>query len=259
MAAGAGVAGQAAQVAGGAAAMLAGGIVTALISFLARVREQRRAWLTRELGRYSSSPADIASVVQAEMQLDEVFAQRSADRLAKGLPVALAIADPKVREAKVRQLLADEERYARQRSEAMAARAFQAVGRYALRRESPLGAFWKLGHATKHTEGCKFMAGKFWPWPVLDRVHPPRHYGCTSSLHGFGEAIAAGWMTAGDVPDASSAIRAAAGVVMEAEQAEGLLRELALRDRLIEGGVHESALAEIAFVGVGLEEVQGGG
>lgn len=232
----------------GPAAMVAAGIIAGMISFLARVREANRAWLTRELGRHSTVPDDIASTVQAEMQLEQVFAQRSADRLAKALPVALRL-PPAEREAKVRQILADEERFARQRSEAMAARAIAAVTRHALRRESPLGAFWQLGLAHKHTEGCKFMAGKFWPWAVLDRVAPPRHYGCTSSLHGFGEAIANGWMSAGDVPDPSAAIRAAAGVVMEQEQADGLLRELELRGRLIEAGVHESALSSIEFEG----------
>jgi hypothetical protein len=78
----------------------------------------------------------------------------------------------------VRGLTAREERYARQRDEAMAARAFAAVDRVVLREQSPTGAFWKLDPTViEHTAGCLFMGGRFWPWQVLDRVHPPRHAG----------------------------------------------------------------------------------
>lgn len=228
----------------------AAAIITGLVSFLAALREMNRRFLTRELGGYSKDTNHIAAAVATEQQLEEVFAQRSADRVARALPQVLAIADPAKREAAVRQILADEERFARQRSEAMVARAISAVGRYQVRAESPLGAFWKLGHAQQHTEGCKFLSGKFWPWAVLDRVFPPRHYGCTSSLHGFGDAIANGWMTAADVPDTAQAIRSAIGVVMEQDVGDALLRELAVRDRLMDAGVHESDLQAIEFAGV---------
>lgn len=228
---------------------MAAGIVAGLITFLAALRERQRVWLTAELGHYSKDSSDIAQVIATEMDLGQVFAENSADRVAKALPAALSIADPAARAAAVRQILADEERFAQQRSEAMAARAIASLGRFTLRRDSPLGAFWKLGRAQKHTEQCKFMAGKFWPWAVLDRVHPPRHYGCTATLHGFGEAVASGWMSARDVPDPREAIRAASGVVMEAVDAEQLLAELDVRVLLVDGGVHESVLVGIPFRG----------
>lgn len=232
------------------AAVATAAILAALVRFLSALREQHRLWLTSQLGGYSTSANDIALVIADEMRREVAFAKNSADRVAGALPQALRIADPAEREAAVRRILADEERYARQRAEAMAARAIAALGRHQLRRESPLGAYWRLGAASKHTAGCLFMAGKFWPWEVLDRVHPPRHYGCTSSLHGYGEAILSGWMSPSDVPDTRDAIRVAIGVVMEQEEADALLRELEVRDRLIEFGVDSAALGQIALEGV---------
>lgn len=219
-------------------------IVASLMSFLTLLREANKRWLLGSLGRYSSVPADIAQVIADEMRFEEAFAQASSDRLAAGLPAALEIADPAQRAAAVRRLLDAEERYAQQRQEAMAARAIAAVTRAQLRRDSPLGAFWRLGRALDHTSGCVVMAGgdregagKFWPWAVIDRVHPPRHYGCTSTLHSFGEAIHEGWMRPGDVPDTREAIRAASGVLMEEWEADALERELELRETLVEAGL----------------------
>jgi hypothetical protein len=237
----------AAGLAAGGASVAAAAIMAGFVTWLAQLREQHRRWLAGRLGQHGGQADDVAEVLRTEMLLEQEFARRSADRLAGALPQALRISDPEERERKIRQLLADEERYARQRAEAMVARAIAAVSRAAVRRESPAGAFWRLGHAQQHTEGCKFMADRFWPWAVLDRVHPPRHYGCTSSLHSYTEAIVKGWMRPSDVPDTRAAVRAASGVVMEAEEADALLAELDVRDRLLEQGVDTSA---IAFAGL---------
>jgi hypothetical protein len=81
----------------------------------------------------------------------------------------------------------------------------------------------------EHTAGCLIMGGKFWPWQVLDRVHPPRHAGCPCRLVGYGDAITDGLLNPGAVMDAQTAIRRAAGVVMEGvllvepEDAEALI------------------------------------
>lgn len=156
-------------------------ILAAFVKFLAALREQHRAFLVRELGRYSSSSNDITETVRQEMLLELEFAKNAADRLAKQLPDALAIADPQERARRIAQIFADEERYAGQRGEAMFARAIAALTRFTLKAQSPAGAFWRLGTAQHHTPGCLTMADKFWPWEVLDRVHPPRHYGCLVS------------------------------------------------------------------------------
>lgn len=228
------------------------GILAAFVKFLVALREQHRAALVRELGRYSTSSNEITQTVQDEMRLETEFAKNAADRLAKQLPGALEIKDPHERQRRVAQILADEERYAGQRGEAMFARAIAALTRFTLKAQSPAGAFWRLGTAQHHTPGCLTMADKFWPWEVLSRVHPPRHYGCTSSLHGYGEAILNGWMTPSDVPDTRAAIAAAQGVeMMSEEDVTALLLELDVRDRLLEAGlVSAEALQSIDLKGV---------
>lgn len=238
------------DVAATAAKVALGTIITAFIRFLSALRGQHQGWLRDELGRYSTNAQDIAQVIAEEMVREDAFAKNSADRVAQQMPIALAIADPVEREKRVKQILADEERFAQQRADAMAARAISALERLQLRRDSPLGAYWELGHAHKHTRGCLIMAGRFWPWSVLDRLHPPRHYGCTSRLRGYADAILAGLMSPSDVPDERAAIRASIGVVMEAEEAEGLIRELELREQLVGLGVSADALGDIAMEGV---------
>jgi hypothetical protein len=80
------------------------------------------------------------------------------------------------------------------------------------------------------------MAGKFWPWPVLRRIHPLLHVGCKCRLYSYGEAIAAGWMTPADVMTLSQAERLAGPVIDWVEQhhrTEGrALAELRLREEL---------------------------
>ena len=135
--------------AGAAAATL----IAAVVAFLAGLRELHRTWLVTHLAGHGS-PDDVAATVSQEMAYEMAFAQASADRLASTLPAALAITDPDQREAKVRALLAAEERYAQQRGQAMAERAFAALERASVRHVSPAGAFWQLGTAHNHTQGC---------------------------------------------------------------------------------------------------------
>lgn len=260
-------AGTAAAIAGTGAATAAGtlaigaaaaAILTGLMQFLAALRERHRRFLAAELARYATAPRDIADAIEEEMQRELEFAQNSADRVARQLPAALAIKDRGQRRDAVERILEAERRFAQQRSEAMLARAAAAVQRAQLRRTSPLGAFWRLGFAKNHTPGCLAMADRFWPWVVLDRVHPPRHYGCTASLHGFDEAVAAGWMRPEDVIDPAAAVKAAAGVVMEQEAADALLAELVVRGQLVEQGVPADWLARIPFAGLrGVSTVEG--
>lgn len=193
-------------------------ILAALVAFLTAERARARPWLTEQLRRRQPSVAldDVAAIVAEEEQRAIEFERRAAERFSRGLTAALAIPDPVKRDAAVRGLTQREQTYVRQREEAMAARAFAAVDRVVLRGESPQGAFWRLDPTViEHTAGCLVMGGKFWPWKVLDRVHPPRHPGCPCRLLGFGTAIADGWMGPGDVPDVKTAVRRAAHVVME--------------------------------------------
>lgn len=211
-------------------------ILTALVAFLVAVRRRDQRWLLSELAR-RATPDDVQAVLREEEQRAEAFAEGSARRVATDLAQALALPDRQLREQAVRQIMDRERRFAVMRSEAMAARAIATVGRVSLKRESPQGAFWWLDPTVReHTAGCLIMGGRFWPWVVLDRVHPPRHPGCPCRLRSLGEALASGWMTAADVPQVADAVRMASGVVMEAQTADAILAELELRDRLVESG-----------------------
>lgn len=199
-----------------ARAAAASTILAALVAFY--VDQQRRAetWLRTQLGSRGAPADDVAAVIAAEAERELAFAEKQASRLSAKIGLALANPDQAKREELIRGLMAQEETYARQRSMAMAARAFAAVDRAVLHGTSPLGAFWRLDPTViEHTAGCLFMGGKFWPWQVLDRVHPPRHHGCPCRLLGYGEAVHEGLMRAGDVLDVKAAVRIAAMVVME--------------------------------------------
>lgn len=201
-----------------ARAAAAGTILAALVAFLAAQRARMRTWLTERLRRraQSISQDDIGKLVAEEEQRGAAFEKKQIERFARDLTSALAIPDAAQREGAIRGLTSREQRYARQRDEAMAARAFAAVDRMVIRMDSPNGAFWRLDPGVmEHTAGCLIMGGKFWPWEVLNRVHPPRHHGCPCRLLGYGEAIAEGFMSPGAVVDARTAIRRAAVVVME--------------------------------------------
>jgi hypothetical protein len=219
-----------------AAKRLTASILAAFVTYLSTLRQQHQTVLVQLAAGAGATTDDVTKVTADEMRLENEFAKNSADRVASKLPAALAIKDPAQRGAAIEKILADEQRFAQQRTEAMAARAASAFERLRVRRSSPLGAYWELGSAHKHTEGCLRMKGKFWPWEVLDRVHPPRHYGCTSRLLSKDEAVGAGLMTDADVPNVKQAIRAAAGVMQEGV-AVALLKELQVRDELVEMGV----------------------
>jgi hypothetical protein len=236
-----------------ARATAAGAILSALVAFLAVQRARVRSWLSTQLRtRQPSVPLDdVAALIDEEERRGAEFEKRSAARFARDLTTALAIPDKAAREAAIRGITSREQRYARQRDEAMAARAFAAVDRIVLKGESPQGAYWwNDPTVSEHTAGCLIMGGKFWPWAVLDRVHPPRHGGCPCRLRGYGEAIADGLMSPGDVVDVQTAIRRAAHVVMEGvltvempEDAEALIEAAGGRDLLeLRGGLLEAGL-----------------
>jgi hypothetical protein len=199
-----------------ARAAAASTILAALVGFYLDQQRRTEAWITTQLGPRGAPADDVARVIAEEAERETAFAEKQAARLSAQIGLALADPDQSKREAKVRALMAQEETYARQRSMAMAARAFAAIERVVLHDTSPLGAFWRLDPTViEHTAGCLFMGGRFWPWQVLDRVHPPRHHGCPCRLLGYGEAVHEGLMAAGDVMDVKAAVRRAAIVVME--------------------------------------------
>lgn len=229
-------------------------ILATLVNYLSALSKRSHEWLSTELSLQARAgkvnAQDIAKLIADEDALGQVFAERAVKRTGTDLTKALAIPDPDKRSQAVQAILARERTYASMRSEAMAARAIAALDRVALRVESPQGAFWKLSaHVQEHTAGCLIMGGKFWPWAVLDRVHPPRHPGCPCKLKSYSSAVTDGDMQPGQVVNVADAVRRAAGVVMEAEQAQALLDELELREQLVSSGVSAQRLAQIPLGG----------
>jgi 2'-5' RNA ligase len=56
---------------------------------------------------------------------------------------------------------------------------------------------------------CMLMAERFWPWVVLDQVHPLMHTGCKCYLVSKREAVERGYMEADFVPDEKDAVATA--------------------------------------------------
>lgn len=193
-------------------------VVAALVAALMGRRRRLMDTLRARLVAGNVEAGEMERLVALEVAREDEFVRRSAQRVAAvaqraaGLPVA-------EREAAMRDALVREERYASLRAEAVAARAFAAVERVQLRLGSPSGAFWRLDPTVvEHTKGCLLMGGRFWPWEVLNRVHPPRHAGCPCRLLGYQAAVAEGLMRPEDVVDVRTAVRSAARVVMEAAE-----------------------------------------
>lgn len=224
-----------------------------LALFLRYVREgteRREAALRREFQARGTTAEDIGAALAEDRARDAEFTRFAVERLRRDLPVAVkadraANVGPSSEGSRTARILARERRYSKQRTIASVARIGAAVERAELRRTSPTGAFWLLDPLVKeHTEGCLYLGMKFWPWVVLDRVHPPRHPGCPCKLRSYGWAVQAGVLRRGSIMDVADAIRSAAHVVMEAEEAERLARSIegpALFDALLSyGEVKES-------------------
>jgi hypothetical protein len=231
-----------------------------LTGFLTAQARLNRRWLRSNMPG-GPRPRDVIDQLAIERGREIEFQRRSVGRLARDLPGAMALPARTNRAKRARAnavagILNTELRYAKLHTREMARRSLAAVTRAKLREESPEGAFWQLGHAKQHTGGCLFMAGHFWPWIVLDRVHPPRHAGCTSHLYSLHEAVARGWMDERDVMSPEDAVHRAAHVMMEGE-AEALLAEVAVRDRLVELGADRELLDQIPWLGVLSEGFKG--
>lgn len=185
-------------------------MLSSLDSYFASARAREDAWALRVLQQRGASQADVLAVIADENARRAEFERKVRQRVRRDVTKALSLGTPAERQGAVLAVLGREENYAAQRSVAMAERSLALADRLVLRRESPQGAWWALGEAEQHTADCLAMAGHFWPWDVLDSFHPPTHAGCRCSLHGYAQAIAAGLMSPGDVPDTADARRRAA-------------------------------------------------
>lgn len=169
--------------------------VAALSSTLRRIAVLRIARQREALQRAGYGEDVIAGALRRETELEAIFQRRSAERMRRALDLAFRAPDASARAAAIEAATRREQNFARQRAIASGARLFASVERAALEGQSPAGAYWKLGVAAQHTPDCEAMAGKFWPWEVLRRIHPLLHPGCKCTLLSYGEALAAGLLT----------------------------------------------------------------
>ena len=207
---GAGVAG--ATAAGAVVAGLAGEaaiaygtkqIIDGLLSLFRRKIPLDVLYVITALERqYPGLPGDdIERIRQHELERERQFQAKTIARWNVMLPKLLAIPDPMQRADAMRKFRERERQIMEARQHATLERGQAAVERTYLRVLSPQGAFWTLSpHVKAHTLDCLVMGGKFWPWKVLDEIHPPLHHGCPCMLFGLDEALQRGLMTLADVP-----------------------------------------------------------
>lgn len=190
----------AAQAMASAAATAAAGILGAFDALLAARAERLRTGFDVQLAadRPALPADDRARLVAEELERERAFAAKARARVARDLPGALAIADRAAREQAVRAIVDRERRYLTQREDAIAARLLGHVTAAAVRDVSPDGAFWKLNPALDNCARCASLAGKVWPWAVLDLLKPPIHPNCACSLFSVADARRLGWLTDAD-------------------------------------------------------------
>jgi hypothetical protein len=223
-------------------------ILGALVGFLAKKRALDEQQLTAVLVSRAHSTgepnADLTSLLALEAERAEQFGKKQEARLRATLPQILAMPEGEARADAMRALMERESRYEEQRSAAMFGRALGGLNATVLKNQSPQGAYWKLSPFVKeHTVGCLKMGERFWPWSILDKLHPPRHPGCPCHLEGYMAAVSNGWMKPGDVPTEAQAQASSQGVVMEALEGQ----EFALEQRI---GPLREALAAHGMVDV---------
>jgi hypothetical protein len=213
------------------------GTIASVGATLRRLAAVRIARQRQALQKQGYSEDAISTALNYETELEAIFQRRSTERLRAALEIATQAPDTSARTAGIESAVRREKNYARQRALASGGRIFAAVGRLALEKASPLGAYWKLGVAANHTPDCVAMAEKFWPWEILRIIHPLLHVGCKCKLYSYGEAISKGWMKPSDVMTIAEA-RKLAGPVIEWVQRHhasenAALAELLLREELV--------------------------
>lgn len=200
-------------------------ILGSLLAFMAKKRaldeQQLTSVLVNRAHAAGEKDTDLKPLLNLEAERAGAFAAAQEARVRASLPQILAMPEGQARADAMKALMEREARYEQQRSAAMFGRALGGLNVLTLRSQSPQGGWWKLSPFVKeHTAGCLAMGERFWPWEVLDRVHPPRHPGCPCHLEGYMTAISNGWMKPDDVPSLDQALARSSGVVMEALEGE---------------------------------------
>lgn len=206
----------------------------------------RRVRLLRQQIPLTFPQADIEAALAEEARREVIFRKRVEQRVRSGMKLATAAKDPSARAAAIQGVLTRERRFAEQRARASGERVLASAEFQELRTLSPQGAYWSLGPRKEHTPDCIAMNGRFWPWAVLEKVHPLLHVGCGCFLLSFGEAIRRGLMTADAVPTDEAALQMAAPIIKHVEEEEAEAERK--YGHLAEGAATEELLARVGLL-----------
>ena len=127
----------------------------------------------------------IRRIVEQEIRYEDAFARKSDRRVQADLQKVGQL-DKDAQRKRLAEIIDREKHYGTLREKAMWARAMGHAHNETVKQTSPLGATWVLGAAKNHTAGCLALAGRSWPWSVLDTIPPPLHTGCQCSLKPLG-------------------------------------------------------------------------
>ena len=130
--------------------------------------------------------ATIRRIVEQEIKYEDAFDRKSTKRVEADMQKVGLLPTKDAQDKRVQQIIDREKHYGVLREKAMWARAIGHGENETVKLKSPLGAKWMLGPAKEHTLGCIALAGKNWPWSVLDTIPPPVHTGCQCSLQPLG-------------------------------------------------------------------------
>lgn len=176
--------------------------------------------------RYPERPrADLADIARVEQSFEQQFQEKMVARLERDLPAAFRIRDSKLRQEAVQSIVERERRIYELHEKAVNDRALAHADQLYLRDLSPQGAYWRLGVAERHCPICLAWAGKVWPWSVLRTWGPPVHPNCACTLESVQDALRAGWVSPGDIPDDAVALDRAKRLTeaIDAADADGTL------------------------------------
>jgi len=159
-------------------------ILRILRRLLKRQHADSADWLTKQLRKEfpNADPLWISQAVQKELAYEQAFQQKAMKRTEASLQQAGTLATPEAQAKRVNEILDREKHYAGLREKAMLNRAKAHVANQGVKAVSPEGAKWVLGNRKNHTLGCLALAGKNWPWAVLDTIPPPLHAQCGCEL-----------------------------------------------------------------------------
>lgn len=234
----------------------------AILAVSARLSRMRLAKARKAITSTVDPGTDIHAVLSDEIEREKEFKRRAEVRVKTGMKLALAASDPSARASGVEGIVRREQHYSRLRAQAAGERLFASIERTSIREISPKGAYWELGPTSVHTPDCVAMAGKFWPWEILDRLRIPMHTGCKCRLRSYGEALGAGLLVPSAVPSLEEARRMAAHVESWVEKEKALenraVAELLIREELLERGAADpNVLAALPLaVEADLEEAE---